>query len=147
MLNFHAKHQIFNGLNTWLLGAVNKFSKNNRSIVITDRKGQQKFAPITMLRGKSDDEAIAKLKKQLTVDGEYVLGINYKKRPGEEEPLGHVLSIIRKKGEVIIHDEQQSSERKRYLNIDSFENIDYFELIRIDKAILNIRLAKHGLRF
>ena len=33
MLNFHAKHQIFNGLNTWLLGAVNKFSKNNRSIV------------------------------------------------------------------------------------------------------------------
>ena len=33
VLNFHAKHQIFNGLNTWLLGAVNKFSKNNRSIV------------------------------------------------------------------------------------------------------------------
>ena len=32
VLNFHAKHQIFNGLNTWLLGAVNKFSKNNRSI-------------------------------------------------------------------------------------------------------------------
>ncbi|NBJ09172.1 DUF86 domain-containing protein, partial [Alistipes sp. Z76] len=25
--------QIFNGLNTWLLGAVNKLSKNNRSIV------------------------------------------------------------------------------------------------------------------
>ena len=35
VLNFHAKHQIFNGLNTWLLGAVNKFSKNNRSIVVT----------------------------------------------------------------------------------------------------------------
>jgi len=35
VLNFHAKHQIFNGLNTWLLGAVNKFSKNNRSIVFT----------------------------------------------------------------------------------------------------------------
>ncbi len=34
VLNFHAKHHIFNGLNTWLLGAVNKFSKNNRSIVI-----------------------------------------------------------------------------------------------------------------
>ena len=32
VLNFHAKHHIFNGLNTWLLGAVNKFSKNNRSI-------------------------------------------------------------------------------------------------------------------
>ena len=27
MLNFYAKHQIFNGLNTWLLGAVNKLSK------------------------------------------------------------------------------------------------------------------------
>ena len=34
VLNFHAKHQIFNGLDTWLLGAVNKFSKNNRSIVL-----------------------------------------------------------------------------------------------------------------
>ena len=32
LLNFHAKHQIINGLNTWLLGAVNKLSKNNRSI-------------------------------------------------------------------------------------------------------------------
>lgn len=35
VLNFHAIHQIFNGLNTWLLGAVNNLSKNNRSIVIT----------------------------------------------------------------------------------------------------------------
>lgn len=35
VLNFHAKHQIFDGLNTWLLGAVNKFSKNNRSIVLS----------------------------------------------------------------------------------------------------------------
>ena len=26
------KHQIFNGLNTWHLGAVNKLTKNNRSI-------------------------------------------------------------------------------------------------------------------
>ena len=32
VLNFHAKHHIFNGLDTWLLGAVNKCSKNNRSI-------------------------------------------------------------------------------------------------------------------
>ena len=32
VLNFHAKHQIFNGLNTWHLGAVNKLTKNNRSI-------------------------------------------------------------------------------------------------------------------
>ena len=34
VLNFNAKHHIFNGLDTWLLGAVNKFSKNNRSIDI-----------------------------------------------------------------------------------------------------------------
>ena len=27
VLNYHAKHQIFNGLNTWLLDAVNKLSK------------------------------------------------------------------------------------------------------------------------
>ena len=36
VLNFHAKHHIFNGLDTWLLGAVNKLSKNNRSIDGTD---------------------------------------------------------------------------------------------------------------
>ena len=35
VLNFHAKHHIFNGLDTWLLGAVNKLSKNNRSIDFT----------------------------------------------------------------------------------------------------------------
>ena len=31
VLNFHAKHQIFNGLNTRLLGAA---KKNNRSIAV-----------------------------------------------------------------------------------------------------------------
>lgn len=35
VLNFHAKHHIFNGLDTWLLGAVNKLSKNHRSIEVT----------------------------------------------------------------------------------------------------------------
>lgn len=38
VLNFHAKHQIFNGLNTWLLGAVNKLSKNNRSIELVNSR-------------------------------------------------------------------------------------------------------------
>ena len=44
VLNFHAKHHIFNGLDTWLLGAVNKFSKNNRSIVLTIGN-KYKFGP------------------------------------------------------------------------------------------------------
>lgn len=117
-------------------------SRFNEAWLVTDRKGQQKFAPITTLRGKSDEEAISKLKKQLTADGEYVLGINYKMKPGEEEPLGHVLSIIRENGEVIIHDEQQVAQRERFINIESFEDIDYFELIRIDKATLNVGLIK-----
>lgn len=121
-------------------------SRFNEAWLVTDREGQQKFAPITTLRGKSDEEAIAKLKKQLTVDGEYVLGVNYKKRPGEETPQGHVINIIVSNSEFIIHDEQASSERKRFTNINSIEGIDYLELIRIDKAILNIRLAKQVLR-
>ncbi len=33
VLNFHAKHKIFNGLNIWFLRTVIKLSKNNRSIV------------------------------------------------------------------------------------------------------------------
>ena len=53
VLNFHAKHQIFNGLNTWLLGAVNKFSKNNRSIDITSivSKSVRGFRFLTKLSG------------------------------------------------------------------------------------------------
>lgn len=118
----------------------------NEAWLVTDRKGQQKFAPITMLRGKTDEEAIAKLKKQLTVDGEYVLGINYKQESGEEYSQGHVINIIVSNGELIAHDEQVSSERKRFTNLNSIEGIDYLELIRVDKAILNVRLAKKVLR-
>lgn len=51
MLNFHAKHQIFNGLNTWLLGAVNKFSKNNRSIAEILKEGIKIFSILTATAG------------------------------------------------------------------------------------------------
>ena len=89
----------------------------------------------TILRGANDKEIIEKLKKQLLQPGEYVLGYNYKN--GE----GHVVNIINDGGNIIVHDEQAPRQSERYRNLESFEGIDYLELIRVDKALLNIKLT------
>ena len=93
----------------------------------------------TVIKGKDDDEAISKLKKLLSKDGEYILGFNGK------DGIGHVVNVIAIKGQTIIHDEQISKESDRYGSIDSFSDIDYFEVIKIDKAILNIDIVRHVL--
>lgn len=90
----------------------------------------------TILRGNNDKEIIAKLKRTLSQPGEYVLGINGK--DGE----GHVVNVINHNGNIIIHDEQAKRESNRYRDIDSFRDIDYMEIIRIDKAIFNINIIK-----
>lgn len=90
----------------------------------------------TVLRGRNDEEIIAKLKRTLSQPGEYVLGINGK--DGE----GHVVNVINHNGNIIIHDEQAKRESNRYRDIDSFMDIDYMEIIRIDKAILNTKIIK-----
>ena len=89
----------------------------------------------TILRGANDKEIIEKLKKQLSQPGEYVLGYNYKNGDG------HVVNIINDGGNIIVHDEQAPRQSERYRKLDTFENIDYLELIRVDKALLNIKLT------
>lgn len=93
----------------------------------------------TIIRGKSDDDAISKLKNLLSKDGEYILGFN------GNDGIGHVVNVITVGGQIIIHDEQISKESDRYTTIESFSDIDYFEVIKIDKAILNIDIVKHVL--
>ncbi len=93
----------------------------------------------TIIRGKNDEDAISKLKNILSNKGEYILGFN------GNDGVGHVVNVITVDGQIIIHDEQISKESDRYTNIESFNDIDYFEVIRIDKAILNIDIVKHVL--
>ena len=95
----------------------------------------------TILRGRNDDEIIAKLKRTISQQGEYVLGIN------DKDKEGHVVNIINHNGKIIIHDEQAIRESDRYRDINSISNIDYLEIIRIDNAIININLVKDILLF
>lgn len=90
----------------------------------------------TILRGANDKEIIEKLKKQLSQPGEYVLGYN-----GKQNGRGHVVNIINDGENIIVHDEQATHPSERYRNLESFEGIDYLELIRVDKALLNIKLT------
>lgn len=93
----------------------------------------------TIIRGKSDDDVISKLKILLSKEGEYILGFN------GNDGIGHVVNVITIDGKIVIHDEQISKESDRYTTIDSFSDIDYFEVIKIDKAILNIDVVQHVL--
>lgn len=92
-----------------------------------------------VIKGKNDEDSIKKLKRYLSQDGEYVLGFNGK------DGVGHVVNVITINGKIIVHDEQISKESNRYSDIDSFCDIDYFELIKIDKAILNVEIVKEVL--
>ena len=89
-----------------------------------------------IIRGKDDADIINRLKKCLDTEGEYILGFNGK------DDCGHVVNVISVNGSIIIHDEQISREANRYSSLASFSDIDYFELIRIDKVLFNIKLVK-----
>ena len=86
----------------------------------------------TILKGGTDAEILAKFKKGCSSDGRYILGINYKNGDG------HVVSIERTGGKLIIKDEQTDD----YYELSSIQDITYLELIRIDKAILNVNKIK-----
>lgn len=91
----------------------------------------------TIIKGTNDAEIISKLKRQLGTDGRYVLGIN------ENNGRGHLVSIERVNGRLIIKDDQIND----FMAIDSLEDISYLEIIKIDKAILNISKIKSILGF
>ncbi len=86
----------------------------------------------TIIKGKNDEEIISKLKKQLNADGRYILGINSK------DGSGHVVSLDRIDGHLILKDEQENT----FSKIESLEKVSYLEILRIDKAILNISKVK-----
>lgn len=87
----------------------------------------------TILRGASDKEIILKLKKQTNTPGRYILGMN------DKNGNGHLISIERiDSGALLIRDEQ----RGNFWDDSSLENIDFLELIRIDRATFNVQLIK-----
>ena len=90
----------------------------------------------TVIKGKSDEDIISKLKKQVSADGRYVLGIN------ENNGRGHVVSIEKINGKILIKDEQNDD----FISIDSLERISYLEILKVDKAILNISRIKSILK-
>lgn len=87
----------------------------------------------TILKGKSDEEILSKFNRQTMSPGRYVLGVN------DKNGGGHVVSIERtNNGRLIIRDEQ----KEVFWNDTSMHDIDYLEILRIDKALFNIQLIK-----
>lgn len=86
----------------------------------------------TKITGNSDEEIVRKLEKEISVPGRYILGINYKAN-------GHLISVdVTESCERIYHDEQDDS----FINPKCFEDVEYFEVVRIDRAIFNIEMVK-----
>ncbi|MDE5882795.1 MAG: hypothetical protein K2H60_13810 [Muribaculaceae bacterium] len=104
-----------------------------------DAKTGKILSPV-IIRGKNDEEIILKLKRTLSQEGEYIVGFN-----GIDKDSGHVINVTNFNGQIIIHDEQICKEADRYSDFTSFDDIDYCEIIKIDKAILNINVAKEVL--
>lgn len=91
----------------------------------------------TIFRGKTDDEIISKLRKGCTSDGRYILGVNYK------DGRGHVISMDRIRGKLILKDEQQND----FYDLAWLQEISYLELLKIDKAVLNTEMVKSIIGF
>lgn len=82
----------------------------------------------TMLKGKNDNEVNAKLEKQTKAVGRYHIGVN--NRNGS----GHVITAERlKSGKIIYYDAQTG----QFINIKEFVDIDYFEVLKVDKYIFD----------
>lgn len=129
------------GLNCY---AVEYSSDKNSSTYLLGERFQEAFLssksgnPIepTLIKCKTRAETIAKLARELRTPGRYIIGLN-----GENK--GHTLFVdITKNKELVIHDEQNNTE----LDLSSLEEYDYFELIKIDKALLNIDIVKNVLK-
>lgn len=104
-----------------------------------DGKNGKTISPM-IIRGKNNDEITAKLRKALAQEGEYIVGFNNK-----DGLSGHVVNVINFKGQIIVHDEQICKEVDRYSDLSSFTDIDYIEIIKIDKALFNINVVKEVL--
>lgn len=120
------------------LSQVELMEKFQNAFLVKDKKGNYRPINPTVITGKTDEEIIAKARKQLSADGEYILGINYIKEPWEKEAQGHVANLVKKGNQIFINDEQISD----ILKLESYSKIYSFEIIKIDNLILDINKVK-----
>lgn len=87
-----------------------------------------KIPQLTKIAAKTEKDLFAKLEKQSTPIGRYHIGINYK------DGTGHVITDERlHSGDIIFYDAQSGE----FVNIKEFVCIDYIELLKIDKLLIN----------
>lgn len=82
----------------------------------------------SILRGTTDEELLTKLDRQTQAVGRYHIGINFK------NGKGHVITAERLKTGKVVYYDAQSGE---FLNIRELAAIDYFDLLKVDRLLLN----------
>jgi len=88
---------------------------------------------VTRINGSSDAEIISKIEKQSKGVGRYHVGINKKNESG------HVIAAERlKSGELLFYDAQSGE----FINIKELDDIDYIELLKVDKLLFNVDMLK-----
>lgn len=92
-----------------------------------------KAPQLTLIHGDTDAELFSKLDKQTQAVGRYDIGINYL------DKTGHVITAERlPNGEIHFYDAQSGE----FLNIRELAAIDDFELLKIDKLLINMKMLK-----
>ncbi len=93
---------------------------------ISQRSG--KVPQLTKLRADTDEALFDKVEKQASAVGRYHIGINFK------NGTGHVITAERmRSGEFVCYDAQSGE----FLNIKELAAIDYIELLKVDKLLMN----------
>lgn len=103
-----------------------KLGEHFEQVWINPKTGQ---APqLTRLTSDTDEALFAKVEKQASSVGRYHIGINFK------NGAGHVITAERlRSGELIFYDAQSGE----FLNITELAAVDYIELLKVDKLLIN----------
>ena len=100
---------------------------DNTALAFLTAKG--KTPTITVLKGETDDLIFSKLEKQTKAVGRYHIGVNYK-----QMNYGHIFTAERlPNGKILYYDAQKNE----FLNIRELANIESFEVLKVDKLLLN----------
>ena len=105
--------------------------ENFQKIWINAKTG--KTPQVTLLKSDNDDDLFRRLDKSMSAIGRYHVGIN------QTNDRGHVITAERMpSGKLLFYDPQNGS----FLNIREFNELESFEVIKVDKLLFKLDMLK-----
>lgn len=83
---------------------------------------------VQVVKENNDNAILLALEKQMQAVGRYHIGVNFK------NGSGHIITAERLKNGNLIYYDAQSGE---FINIKEYASLDYLEVIKVDKLLLN----------